>query len=80
MEAQISQVLVYLIGSAVVGVVGALWVLWREFSAYQRHVAENYVNAKGVDKMEKDIRELRDAIFMIAAKLEVPIFSENYRR
>lgn len=80
MDENITQVITYLVGAAVVGLVVAVTSLWREFTAYQRHVAETYVNAKGVDKVEKDIRELRDAIFMIAAKLEVPIFSENYRR
>jgi hypothetical protein len=80
MDGQISQLLQYLIGAAVVGVVTGLIVLWREFTAYKLYVAENYINSKNGDKIEKEISQIRDALFMIAAKLEVPIFSEPYRR
>ena len=80
MEAHISQIIVYLIGAAVVGIVVALITLWREFAAHKLHVAEVYMNSHDVDEIKRDLRELRDVVFKIAVKMDVPTFSEAYRR
>ena len=80
MEAHISQIIVYLIGTAVVGIVVALITLWREFAAHKLHVAEVYMNSHDVDEIKRDLRELRDVVFKIAVKMDVPTFSEAYRR
>lgn len=80
MESQISQVIVYLIGAAIVGIVVALITLWREFAAHKLHVAEVYMNSHDVDEIKRDLRELRDIVWKIAAKMEVPTFSEPFRR
>lgn len=80
MEAQISQILVYLIGAAIVGIVVALITLWREFAAHKLHVAEVYMNSHDVDEIKRDLRELRDVVFKIAVKMDVPTFTEPFRR
>jgi len=80
MESQISQVIVYLIGAAIVGIVVALITLWREFAAHKLHVAEVYMNSHDVDEIKRDLRELRDVVFKIAVKMDVPTFTEPYRR
>lgn len=80
MESQISQVIVYLIGAAIVGIVVALITLWREFAAHKLHVAEVYMNSHDVDEIKRDLRELRDIVWKIAAKMDVPTFSEPFRR
>lgn len=80
MESQISQVIVYLIGASIVGIVVALITLWREFAAHKLHVAEVYMNSHDVDEIKRDLRELRDVVFKIAVKMDVPTFTEPFRR
>lgn len=80
MEAQISQILVYLIGVAIVGLVAALAKLWHDFYAHKLHVAEQYMNSQDAEEIKQDLRALRDVVYRVANKLEVPVFSEPYRR
>lgn len=80
MEGQISGLLQYLIGAAVVGLVVAVITLWRELSAHKLHVAEVYMNSHDVDEIKNELRALRDVVYKIAVKMDVPTFSEAYRR
>jgi len=79
MEAQISQILVYLIGAFVLGLVAALAKLWHDFYAHKLHVAERYMNSEDAEEIKQDLRALRDVVYRVADKLEVPVFSERYR-
>lgn len=76
----LQDLIVYLSGAAIVGLVAGFIALSRELSSYKTHVAETYVKAGTLDEIKYDVRQLRDAVFQIAQKLEVPIFSEPYRR
>ena len=76
----LQDLIVYLSGAAIVGLVAGFVALSRELSSYKTHVAETYVKAGTLDEIKHDVRQLRDAVFQIANKLEVPIFSEPYRR
>lgn len=76
----LQDLIVYLSGAAIVALVAGFVALSRELSAYKTHVAETYVKTGALDEIKHDVRQLRDAVFQIAAKLEVPIFSEPYRR
>lgn len=76
----LQDLIIYLSGAAIVGLVGGFFHLSRDLSSYKTHVAETYVKAGTLDEIKHDVRQLRDAVFQIANKLEVPIFSEPYRR
>lgn len=80
METQISQILVYLIGAAVVGLVAALAKLYHDFNAHKLHVAEAYMANSDIDEIKQEIRALRDVVYRVALKMDVPVFSESYRR
>lgn len=80
MEAQIVQVVVYLICVAIAGLVGALAKLWHDFYAHKLHVAEQYMSSQDAEEIKQDLRALRDVVYRVANKLEVPVFSEPYRR
>ena len=76
----LQDLIVYLCGAAIVGLVVAVITLWREFAAHRLHVAEVYMNSNDVDDMKRDLRELRDVVFKIAVKMDVPTFTETFRR
>jgi hypothetical protein len=76
----LQDLIVYLCGAAIVGLVVAVITLWREFAAHRLHVAEVYMNSHDVDEMKRDLRELRDVVFKIAVKMDVPTFTETFRR
>lgn len=80
MNGGLQDLIVYLCGAAIVGLVVAVITLWREFAAHKLHVAEVYMNSNDVEDMKRDLRELRDVVFKIAVKMDVPTFSEPYRR
>lgn len=80
MNGGIQDLLVYLCGAAIVGIVVALVSLWREFAAHKLHVAEVYMNSHDVDEIKNELRALRDVVYKIAVKMDVPTFSEPYRR
>ena len=76
----LQDLIVYLCGAAIVGLVATNIALWRELSAHKLHVAEVYMNSNDVDEMKRDLRELRDVVFKIAVKMDVPTFTESFRR
>lgn len=80
MESQLSDLLVYLIGVAIVGLVAAVAKLWHDFYMHRLHVAERYMNSEDAEEIKQDLRALRDVVYRVANKLEVPVFSEPYRR
>lgn len=59
MELQISQVVVYLICAAIVGLVGAVAKLWHDFQAHRLHVAECYVRHPELTKMETVMTDIQ---------------------
>lgn len=80
MESQISQILVYLIGAAVVGLVAALAKLYHDFNDHKLHVAREYMANSDVDEIKQEIRALRDVVYRVALKMEIPVFTEPFRR
>lgn len=80
MEAHIAQIIVGLIGVSIVGLVGALAKLWHDFYAHKLHVAEHYMSSNDAEEIKQDLRALRDVVYRVANKLEVPVFTEPYRR
>lgn len=80
MDMHIAEVVVYLVCASIVALVGALAKLWHDFYAHKLHVAEQYMSGHDAEEMKQDIRALRDVVYRIANKLEVPVFSEPYRR
>lgn len=80
MESHIADVIVYLVGTAVVGLVAAVAKLWHEFNAHRIHSAEAYITNGDIDEIKQEIRALRDVVYRIAIRMEVPVLSEPFRR
>lgn len=80
MEGHISQVIVTLIGACIIGLVGAVAKLWHDFYMHRLHVAEQYMSSQDAEEIKQDLRALRDVVYRVANKLEVPVFTEQYRR
>jgi len=65
---------------AVTGMLLWVWALWQSHHALKLKVAEEYPKAQALDEIKKDVRELRDVVYRIALKMEVPVFTEPYHR
>ena len=54
---------------------------WRshDVTALKLHVAETYVSNHAVDDIKDELKSMRDVIYRMALKLEVPVFTEPYR-
>lgn len=79
MEAGISQLLTYLIGAAVVGLVTTVTRLWREHNDLKLKLSEYYLKKDELNEIKDEVREIRDVVFRIALKMDVPVFSEKYK-
>jgi hypothetical protein len=79
MDAAILQLIVYLLGAAIVGLVGWVWLLWRDHHSLKVKVAEEYVRNWHLEEFRKEIHALRDVVYRIAVRMEVPVFTEPYK-
>jgi hypothetical protein len=79
MDAGIQQLIVALLAAAIVGLVGWVWMLWRDHHALKVKVAEDYVRNGHLDEFRREIHALRDVVYRIALKMEVPVFTEPYK-
>jgi hypothetical protein len=70
---QYTQLLIYLAGPAIVGIVGALIKLWRDFVDYKLHVAERYVKKEDIHELTQDTKEMKGVLYQVAAKLGIAI-------
>lgn len=73
MENAYIQLLIYLAGPAILGMVGAIIKLWRDFTDHKLHVAENYVKKEDMQEIKQDTKEMKGIIYQIAAKIGVSI-------
>ncbi|GAB2619800.1 hypothetical protein [Novilysobacter erysipheiresistens] len=77
MEAGISGFLISLLGAAVVGLVAWVWSLWRSHNDLKLKVAEEYVRTANLAEFRGEIHSLRDLVYRIALKMEVPVFTDH---
>lgn len=45
----------------------------QDLADYKLHVAENYLKKEGIVEVKADVKEVRDMVLTIAAKLGVPM-------
>lgn len=55
------------------GLVGWVWALWREHHALRVKLAEEYPNHAMHRETKEEISKLRDVVYRIADRLEVPV-------
>lgn len=55
------------------GLVGWIWALWRDHHALRVKVAEEYLKHTALKEVKDEIRDLRDVVYRIANRLEVPV-------
>lgn len=75
----VAELLLYLVGTAIVGLIGAVWKLYHDLNTLRLHVAEAYVSNRAMDEVKDEVRLIRDVVYRIALKMDVPVFSEPYR-
>lgn len=78
MEAGVQSVIIYLCGAGVVGLVVWVWALWKAHTDFKIKVTEEYLRHNSLDELKGEIHALRDLVYRIALKMEVPIFTEKY--
>ena len=70
-----------LIGSAAFalasGLVGWIWALWRDHHSLKLKVAEEYPKHTALTELKDEIRDLRDVVYRIAMRLEVPVLRRD---
>ena len=79
-ESGIQSLLVYLLGTGVVGLTVWVWALWVSHNNLKLKVAEEYLKNESLAELKTEIHSLRDVVYRIALKMEVPVFSEQFRR
>lgn len=72
-------IMVSIMVPAVVGLLAWVWSLWQSHNSLKLKVAEEYPKAQALQEIKKDIEQLRDVVYRIALKMEVPVFTEPYR-
>lgn len=55
------------------GLVAWVWALWRDHHSLRVKVAEDYPRNAALTELKEEIRELRDVVYRIAMRLEVPV-------
>jgi hypothetical protein len=55
------------------GLVGWVWALWREHHALRLKLAEEYPNHTTFKELREEVRSLRDVVYQIARRLEIPV-------
>lgn len=66
-----TQLLVYLAGPAIVGLVTSVIFLYKEISALKLHIAENYAKQTTLTDIQEKVSDTRDIVVELAAKLGV---------
>ena len=79
MEAYIGPIL-SLMGVGISGLIAWVWALWKAHTDFKLKVSEDYMKASSINELKGEIHALRDVVYRIAVKMEVPVFSEPYRR
>lgn len=72
-------IMVTIMVPAVIGLVAWVWTLWQSHNALKLKVAEEYPKAHALDEIKNDVRLLRDVVYRIALKMDVPVFTEPLR-
>lgn len=59
------------------GLVVWVWALWRDHHALKVKVAEEYPKHNALTELKDEIRDLRDVVYRIAMRLEVPVLRRD---
>lgn len=59
------------------GLVVWVWALWRDHNALRVKVAEEYPKHDALTELKNEIRDLRDVVYRIANRLEVPVLRRD---
>lgn len=74
-------ILLNLTAPAILGLVAWIWLLWRSHHALQLKVAEEYVRKDGLNEIKNEIKDdinsLRELMYRIAGRLEVPVITRT---
>lgn len=79
MEATLVQWLLGLFGAAIVGLVGYVIKVDRSVRSLELKVSDDYVKRDHLAEIKADLHSLRDLVYRIAVKMDVPTFTEPYR-
>ena len=74
------QIVLAILTIAVPALVGWVWALWRDHTALKLKVAEEYMHHSSLSEVKEEIKALRDVVYRIALKMDVPVFTEPFRR
>lgn len=66
--------------AVICGLIGWVWLLWQDHNKHKLYCAEHMLKAGALQKLENEVDHIRDVLYRMALKLEVPVFTEPYRR
>lgn len=79
LESGAMQLIIALIGAFVIGLVAYVMKLANDHKALELKVSEQYVKQDHLGEIKHEIHSLRDLVYRIAVKMEVPTFTEPYK-
>ena len=62
------------------GLIGWVWLLWQDHNKHKLYCAENLLKSGALQDVKDEIHSLRNIVYQIALKMDVPVFTEPYRR
>lgn len=68
-----TQLLIYLAGPAIVGLVTAVIFLYKDINALRLHIAENYAKQATLTDIQEKVSDTRDIVLEIASKVGVTV-------
>ena len=73
-------IVVPVLSLVVSALVGWVWLLWQDHNRHTLYVAENMLKPGALRDLTEEVHSLRDVVYRIAVKMEVPVFTEKYQR
>lgn len=74
------DVMIKILTPAVAGLLAWVWALWRSHNDLRLKVAEECLKTNSLQEVKDELHALRDVVYRIAVKMDVPVFTEPFRR
>ncbi|ALN79494.1 hypothetical protein [Lysobacter antibioticus] len=66
--------------AVICGLIGWVWLLWQDHNKHKLYCAESMLKTGALQEVKDEIHGLRNIVYQIALKMDVPVFTEPYRR
>jgi hypothetical protein len=69
---EVLRIVVPVLSVAVAGLVTWVWALWQSHNDFRLKVTEEYIRREALKEFKEDLHQVRQLVFAIARRLEIP--------